>query len=1623
MKLKHLWTLLLLLTAGTARAVDIVSDVTDDTTPTNTVVAGSQITAESQLVSGNQYLIYYVGNGSSAYMKDTGSAYTGLNDPNATMNAVYRFTDNGDGTWKVQNYATGKYWGTPTANANAYIASDNAGAWTLNFQSNSNVAPSCNGHSWNRSGSNIHPWSTGTANVNQFKIQEVTPSMALQDEFTDKDISVSAEAAASLQTGQWYVMFDRGANHGYLYENGENKLYNTATVPAGSATDNAKYLVRIVGWDNEYYLQTGLGNFFGNIQHNAYVPTTATATDKITIKKINDTDGHFYLMSAAGVVLDANSLEQGDATVVGRGTTTPTATGGNNDWAFFPIEFVDSWIPTTAEVYTINNTNTSRGAMMFNPESNYVWSSGKSGTFDATDPNCQWVIVPTGASKQYFIYNIGAGKFAIPSGTGSTASWIFSPSAVAVTLIKQNDGTFKIKTVTTDTYAAVSNGFAGPIINYNDVGGNFTITKVEGNQSAAVATALSKLADNVTPLTAMLTDGTDGWYIIRVKQHGTYADKYVYAAASEINNSGTYYPLTFEHGANVRPSISDATYLTRFSLEGNKLYWQLPNGKYLYGANSKFPVATTTKSTCSMDYTSDKGFRMWGGSRYAVPYYLSSQYFIGETGTATNAYYDIYPVDLAAAGLTAWQVTVEKGSDATQVSCSRNDIAGGTTVYNGGFFFLPTGTTPASSDFTMTGMLGCTVDADNHTITVEYDPELSLTSDDVVVKQGNQTAGQGNAMQALLRIKVKPVTDFQPTQFTVNLTGASNVDNVKVYYTYNDEIRASSAAPALLGTATAAEGEVAVAVNAPSVDAGTSLYYWITADVKSNATELATIDASLTSISYTNAYKTANSKAATVLDLTAQGNPDGEMCIFKTQSYPWTASHINTKYYRIPTIINTADGGILALTDDRYSNTNDLGSHKIDVVARKSMDGGITWGEPVTIAAGDGSSDAGYGYGDPAIVCTKSGKLICLMASGKNGFSSGMLHMGYSESTDNGATWSAVKDIYSDINKNGAALTSVFTTAGKGVTFSNGRVAFAMNGKTSSGTNEYVLYSDDEGTTWALTPAAFTGADESKLEIMNDNSLLVSVRRGGYNSMSNRGYNRTTGDASEDGINNWSTQGVWGNEMNANGCNADILYYHRATEGGRDMLLHTLTKSYSTYRKDLRLYASFDQGVTWKEVFQIQPGYAAYSSMQKLANGDLAIIFEDGSIGNQDKMDCYAINYLVLSKETLEAKIKQAFTYTATIISKGETNGSAPWGSWTPSSGWASAFTTNASSGLAGVVVSANGTVLNRETDYGQRVFCIKPSAAGATDEFTITAPNGYMIKKYSLGGFYYTSGEKYTLMSADGTITAEINKSSGTPDKLTVDDILAQSVTFKMKSNGTANTRYACITDFVVQLVKPMPIALNETADMAAVIADYDGELANVTMNRKIVEGFNTVAVPFDLSAGQVKAVFGEGAKVYAYSENSDDPNAATVNFNLVTEGTITANVPVLVKATATSTSNTIENVVIKDEAPVATGKYINFEGVYAPTTVAAGDYFVANDAIYKSTGATNMKAFRAFLNAKDGVGNVKMFIEDTQTGIREFSPSPATTGERIYNLAGQRLNKLQRGVNIVNDKKIIVK
>ena len=188
--------------------------------------------------------------------------------------------------------------------------------------------------------------------------------------------------------------------------------------------------------------------------------------------------------------------------------------------------------------------------------------------------------------------------------------------------------------------------------------------------------------------------------------------------------------------------------------------------------------------------------------------------------------------------------------------------------------------------------------------------------------------------------------------------------------------------------------------------------------------------------------------------------------------------------------------------------------------------------------------------------------------------------------------------------------------------------------------------------------------------------------------------------------------------------------------------------------------------------------------------------------------------------------------------------------------------------------------------------------------------------------------------------------------------------------------------------------------------------------------EGFNTVVLPFDLTSNQVEAAFGTGTEVYAFSDEGTDPNFVTVNFNKVIAGTITANVPVLVKATAASTFQVFEGVqVVAPTADVkVTGTNVDFVGVYAPATVAADNFFVGNGALYKSAGATNIKAFRAYIDAKETGSEVKMFIDGLETSISEIMGEKAESGA-IYNLAGQRVQKAQKGIYVINGKKVLVK
>ena len=193
--------------------------------------------------------------------------------------------------------------------------------------------------------------------------------------------------------------------------------------------------------------------------------------------------------------------------------------------------------------------------------------------------------------------------------------------------------------------------------------------------------------------------------------------------------------------------------------------------------------------------------------------------------------------------------------------------------------------------------------------------------------------------------------------------------------------------------------------------------------------------------------------------------------------------------------------------------------------------------------------------------------------------------------------------------------------------------------------------------------------------------------------------------------------------------------------------------------------------------------------------------------------------------------------------------------------------------------------------------------------------------------------------------------------------------------------------------------------------------EAYTMTMN---AYGASTLVLPFDAKIP---------AGVTAYTLNYTAGNSS-VKATEVTGGTLSANTPVLINGDA-STKYWFINTSIVDATTTGSGTHTEgaLTGVYATTSVPADSYILWADAthdigFYKANSST-VAANRAYLTAEGGAGvKALSIIFGDETGIKAMDNGQWTMDNgRIYNLAGQRLNKARKGINIVNGMKYVVK
>lgn len=512
----------------------------------------------------------------------------------------------------------------------------------------------------------------------------------------------------------------------------------------------------------------------------------------------------------------------------------------------------------------------------------------------------------------------------------------------------------------------------------------------------------------------------------------------------------------------------------------------------------------------------------------------------------------------------------------------------------------------------------------------ESDRTAPTTFSGVTGYSGTQTYMPGQKDQVLMKFVASVTPGWTDDNFTANsvtlnlgATKATDLESVKVYTSANDDFVSNGQRSAtLVGTASAITDNVVTVNFTDNVTFKENQRFYVTADIKSDATVGNKFDVAITNFTYN------NDQSATL----TSANPEGQGVIYKVQSAPFQPYDLGSHYWRIPAMVvlhhqqgenASKNGRVVTMADNRFDHNTDLPSH-IDVYERHSDDNGATWSthKMVVGTEADHALVGGYhGFGDVSLVECASGKIVAIMVGGPGYFGStpsNPIVPTIITSTDGGDTWSTPRTLTDELYNttyNEGAVQGSFAGSGRGLMLQrqkdkqlNGRIMFAMSHRfANNNVQEYIIYSDDEGNTWKFsTQSAYSGGDESKLVELADGTVMISVRQSGQ-----RGYNKST-----DGGVTWGTQAKW-TDIDGNACNGDILYVNK----------HVMLHSYPNdgKRKNVTIKASFDSGKSWSKPYVVCAPSSCYSTMDVTKDGDIAIFYEDNACSTG-----FVLNYVVL---------------------------------------------------------------------------------------------------------------------------------------------------------------------------------------------------------------------------------------------------------------------------------------------------------------------------------------------------------------------------------------------------------
>ncbi|AQW50339.1 exo-alpha-sialidase [Streptomyces violaceusniger] len=343
-------------------------------------------------------------------------------------------------------------------------------------------------------------------------------------------------------------------------------------------------------------------------------------------------------------------------------------------------------------------------------------------------------------------------------------------------------------------------------------------------------------------------------------------------------------------------------------------------------------------------------------------------------------------------------------------------------------------------------------------------------------------------------------------------------------------------------------------------------------------------------------------------------------------SVPFRAGTEGYASYRIPAVVLTHAGTLLAFAEGRADSSADYG--RIDLVLKRSADGGRTWGALRLVARnGDGTAgnpapvvlDGGPHHGRVLLVHIRSAASATedRIRRGEVSAADGRrVWLTYSD--DDGASWSEAREITASTKR--PEWRWYATTPGHALQLRYGahagRIVVAANhslpptvpgddGTEGRYNGGHDLLSDDDGATWRIgyvddNPDGYVNVNETTAAQLPDGRVYFNTRT----------------DATAPGTRADAHSGDGGATLDLPfrpqaGLVAPVVEGSVLHLGEPDALLFSGPAD-PAYRALMTVRTSFDGGVTWRTGHTVNGLPAAYSDLVRLDDATVGLLYETG---------------------------------------------------------------------------------------------------------------------------------------------------------------------------------------------------------------------------------------------------------------------------------------------------------------------------------------------------------------------------------------------------------------------------